>query len=900
MIFKTLSTIILLLSFSAINAQNITGRVLTPDGSPVASAKITFTNNIKPSISYQATTNADGEYAISYSDKLKSSLLSKASVDVDKLAGQMTFYFTLNQSSQIDIKLYDVSGRQPVTIYSNNCPAGNNSFSWDFTPYRNFVENKIFFISFISSDEIHTARLLMSDHSRHDFYTETIDLGDKSPAFNDSENSWTATASFSGYSDHTIRHTVLNGDQVVNFIMNKQTWVPFKCGSTYIGQYNGSNYTPFYIKGINIGAGIPGTSPAEMAPTADQYAKWFKLISEAGFNLIRVYTLHYPRFYQELEKFNKANPDKPLYIMHGAWLDEEYTGFDTNPDLYTSTVTYNPDVNAGSNLVTKTITDYFDDRIKEVVDVVHGNTSLPERWGWASGKYTADVSPWLLGYIIGREIYAIEVQKTNQNHPDISTYNGNIFKLDNCSATEAWATARLDSTLTYEQEKYNQQHPISFSSWPTLDPIDHPYETGPEDLVSVNLDKINETNAPAGYFASYHVYPYFPDFLVCEPEYRKSSDDQGENSYLGYLYDLKSHYPNRPLIISEYGVSSSWGSSRLSKNGMHHGGLTEKQQGDYIIRMMHNIKDADCGGGMLFSWIDEWFKYVWIFGQTTNAAHRNRWHNIYNAEQNYGLITFIPKEPDYTSFGYKSQSDVFEHARMASDIEGIYINIKLKQTITDKDTLWLALDTYNAGKGESLLPNNRTVNNRAEFCVEIQKNKATLYVTKAYSMYGIGQAGYPITGQYFRSIPSDKGLWTKVIWRNHRDDSFCGGNIFDASNLKIRDNNNPIRHDAVIIDNKEITVKLPWGILNFNDPSTLQVAHITDYSINGNNSEKTESSDGIAITLYKGDSKFTLPRYVWQPWDEYKMPKTTEYKKSSYYMVKQALPEFPIYLNTNQ
>ncbi|WP_301197399.1 carboxypeptidase-like regulatory domain-containing protein [Plebeiibacterium marinum] len=875
-------------------AQNFNGTILDQYGSPIINASVTIYNNFNSSQKSRTSTDSNGAYSLSVAENSNPDILY-AYATSDQLSYKLNFSFALKKESKLDITIYDLQGKEIEHIYSATCPEGIQNFTWDYSHLNNYLNQRIFLINFRSQNSGKTVKFAHFNTQRIDFYFEHLETEDFNSS-NVANNTYTAVIEGEGFNTHTDR-LIKPEDTEQNFIINKEYYIPFKCGKKYIEQYEGDTYTPFYIKGINLGAAIPGTSPAEMAPSSEQYAMWFSMMKQAGYNLIRVYTLHYPRFYQELKKFNEANPESPLYLMHGAWLDEEYEGFDGQANLFTSEIKFVRDVNISTEFETAPISEYFDNRIKEVIDVVHGNATLPERWGWASGKYTADVSPWILGYIMGREIYANEVYYTNLLNPDINSYEGEVFSLLHGTASEVWATERLDKAMTYEKDEYMQQHPISFSSWPTLDPIEHPTEHGPEDMVDIDLDKIDETHAPAGYFASYHVYPYFPDFMSCDPSYTDYTDYMGSNSYLGYLNDLKSQYTNRPLIISEYGVSSSWGTSRFSSNGMHHGGLTEQEQGNYIVRMMHNIKDSGCGGGILFSWIDEWFKFVWIFGETTHPSTRNRWHNIYNAEQNYGLITFIPEEADFSQFGYSSNDEKIDQIRVSSDIEGLYVKLKLKAKFESNDTIWVALDTYNKAKGESILPNNKRVRNRSEFCVSITKAEANLYVTKAYDMYGIGQEGFPASGQYFRSIATNGNGWNKVKWKNHRDINYCAGSEFDAGYLRIRDENNPKRSDAIIIKRNEIIVKLPWAMINFNDPSQLKVAHITDYRLHGGtNYNQTVESDGVAVTAFWGDCHVSTPRYLWDKWDSYSMPPTKEYKKSSYYIVKEALKNYPAYI----
>lgn len=400
--------------------------------------------------------------------------------------------------------------------------------------------------------------------------------------------------------------------------------LPYSTNSTHLTVWNGTEYIPFFIKGMNMGVAVPGTFPGELAATRAQYSKWFTEIKEGGFNCIRLYTLHYPRFYEVLDSFNLANPQNPLLFIQGVWLNEEL------PD-YNSDLTF--------------MTDTFNVEIEENVDCVHGNRFIEVRQGKAFGAYDSDVSKWCLGYIIGREIYPNEIFTTNDNNPTSTSFSGNHFSISDATASEVWCTSRLDHLVSYESQAYETQRPISLSSWPTLDPIIHTEEENrDEDTASIDLSKIMLTDAPAGFFVSYHAYPYYPDFISDQSDYLTHYDYYGSNSYEGYLEDLKSHYEGFPLIIAEFGVPSSWGVAHYASSGMNHGGFDETGQGNTNLRMLETIENSDCGGGISFAWIDEWFKRTWVTDSLdNNPESRILWHNITAAEQNFGLISFEKK-----------------------------------------------------------------------------------------------------------------------------------------------------------------------------------------------------------------------------------------------------------------
>ncbi len=154
--------------------------------------------------------------------------------------------------------------------------------------------------------------------------------------------------------------------------------------------------------------------------------------------------------------------------------------------------------------------------------------------------------------------------------------------------------------MTYENDNYKVQHPVTFSSWPPTDPLSHVTESNLEDESdlaglsaetrvdifssdSVNITSKHFTTEPgfqAGLYASYHVYPYWPDFLNNEPRYKEYNDRFGPSSYYGYLAELKEYYNDRPLLIAEYGLPNGPLPVHIQPQGWNHGGLSEAAGGE--------------------------------------------------------------------------------------------------------------------------------------------------------------------------------------------------------------------------------------------------------------------------------------------------------------------------------
>ncbi len=110
---------------------------------------------------------------------------------------------------------------------------------------------------------------------------------------------------------------------------------------------------------------------------------------------------------------------------------------------------------------------------------------------------------------------------TNANNPGENNHAGAFFQLSEADPIEVWLAQRLDSLMIYEHELYHEVRPTGFSSWPTLDPLFHPteqaIEESEEDDEQIDLANMVSTDSSGGFFIGYHAYPYYPDFIIQDP-----------------------------------------------------------------------------------------------------------------------------------------------------------------------------------------------------------------------------------------------------------------------------------------------------------------------------------------------------------------------------------------------
>lgn len=647
--------------------------------------------------------------------------------------------------------------------------------------------------------------------------------------------------------------------------------------------YQNGVWKKFFMKGVNMGIALPGRWFTEFPKDLGTYLKWFQGIGNMNANCIRIYTLLDPIFYEALLLYNEQHSEHPLYLLQEIWPEENPEGHDYLQDDYVES---------------------YRREIENVINAVHGQAKIGERKGRAFGTYRADVSPYVIGYLVGRELEPEEVISTNENNKSYH-FQGSYVNCPDGSATEKWLAWACDYAVQYEESQYQWQHPVAVVSWPTLDSLSHDSEWNEygdksreyNDKVSIDLENFHlGEKMEAGLFGAYHIYPNYPDFMNNEDSYNRYYDDQGRLRYGGYLKEFLSTQKKFPVLVAEFGLATGMGNAHSNPDGYHHGGLSEEEQGQGVVRMMNAIQREGCMGGIIFEWMDEWAKKTWITEPFMIPYERKvLWHNAIDPEQNYGILAIEPVPPLKPSYTVKS-TGIIQKMDMSMDGTFLYIDIFLcfGKDLEDK-TLLLGLDTYDRRRGEFNLGENIPVKvlSGVEFLVKInKKNGGEIRVIPSYNI-----------SQYkFSSQASSVGIFEKIDPVINKQRITKEGRIIpeirqQGSVLKYGSLNNNVNH--WYIEENAIHLRLPWGRLNVTDPSQGMVLDDSKDYVNYPARDvfqirKTEGiivygllldRDNQILDHFPGQSKFTkAPPYVWDTWD---LPAYRERLKKSYFIIQE-------------
>jgi hypothetical protein len=612
--------------------------------------------------------------------------------------------------------------------------------------------------------------------------------------------------------------------------------------------YRRGQWEDLYVKGVNMGMALPGKWFTDFPKDETTYLRWFEKISEMHANTIRVYTLMDPSFYRALQIFNERNGESPLWLLQEVWPEE-------HP--------------ADMNYLLPGYHQSYAAEIKHVVDAIHGNAKITERRGRAYGEYTANVAPYVLGYLAGRELEPDEVIETDRSNKGF-LYTGKYVGIKaGGTPTESWLAQSIDELLAYEEETYGWQHPAAIVGWPTLDPLPHETEwsggnhAAPyNDKASIDIRNFTEQKRmKGGLFGAYHIYPNYPDFMNNEPRYDQYSDEEGRLRYGAYLQEFKAVQGGYPAIVAEFGLATGLGNAHWNPDGYHHGSLTEKEQGEGIVRMMKAIHSEGYAGGVVFEWMDEWAKKTWITEPFMIPYERHVfWHNAMDPEQNYGLMAMEsvkPKVPQYTAQGEAGLSKV----AMSADETYLYLELTADRPISwETEDVIIGLDTYDRDRGEFLYHGE---NGRGDAAAAVEFRSGMeflLHIKDSGNALLLATPSYNISRQGYASVPSTTGRFEVIRKKINNEAVLKSGKRIparyeDSSAMPFGDFSEP--QHLIYSEENRLEIRIPWAKLNFTDPTE---ARVLDNPVSGANRSdaqgplRTAVTEGIVVSIFLKDT----------------------------------------------
>ena len=328
---------------------------------------------------------------------------------------------------------------------------------------------------------------------------------------------------------------------------------PNEMGNTSFGVDNNyilKNNLPFQIKGVVYVPGYPGFLPWEIENSTSLPVELRNSIYTDISN-IKAMGANTIRFWGAPKYCYEALKNvEELYFIQTIWIKGDEPDFQ-NPLFKENTKTY----------------------IREVIDRIYSVFN--------------DNSPPLVAITIGNELSESSILSTNAAHPNISNFIGNYIITDsNITATEAFIAEMADFVRTYEFSTYGNKSLLTYSNEiRTADIIDIPF-----------LD-----------FISHNAYSY------AVPYYRPGTVPGSSSGTLfqGWIEEIKSKHPNKPLLITETGLSVSPNAFHVGPPNYGYGGNTESEQATGLLQNINDINTSalPSAGVCIHEYLDAWWKF---------------------------------------------------------------------------------------------------------------------------------------------------------------------------------------------------------------------------------------------------------------------------------------------------
>ena len=661
----------------------------------------------------------------------------------------------------------------------------------------------------------------------------------------------------------------------------------FRTRGRTIQQWADGRWEDFEIRGVDVSSSLPGEPASDYAADEDDYLRWLEAIAQLGANTVRVYTVMDSDFYDALYTFNTES-GSTLYLLQGLQVSDE--------------------ANYGAE-------DAYDDDFRELllqngqaaVDVIHGNRRIATGDVTGTGSYRCDVSPWVLGYLVGSEWDSGNIAYTNHSTNYPTAYSGTYFTTaPGTSRFEALLAEIMDRIVSYETEKYETQRLIAFINDPSNDPF--AYET----LYATRFFKYNQVDAEnivptealqSGYFAAYRLSRFSEDFLdYFTPKQRAELGDllTGLNTaaeYSGYL-DLLGRYHTMPVVAAGFGFSTA-------RVPVYEGEppLSEQEQGARIVGVCRDAADAGWAGVFVSTWQDVWERKTWNVSYATVDSVMPVWQDKEDDGQNYGLLEFSREgSPACVVDGdvseWTAEDVVLEtdggSLSMKYDEKYLYFYVRQDGFDPETGTLYIPIDTT-PRSGSTYCENYGLTFERAcDFVICLDAGgESRVVVQERYELLWAMHAYETDRADAYEDLrDADSPTFRPIRLLVQREDpvpvvgGWAAAPTYEAGRLRrgTADPDDPA-YDSLAdfqLTGDGVELRLPWELLNFGDPSE-QMIHDDYYE---NYGVEYLRIDEMWVGFRTGDGggyRIPMAAFALEGWDD--ADAYRERYKESYYIL---------------
>jgi hypothetical protein len=384
--------------------------------------------------------------------------------------------------------------------------------------------------------------------------------------------------------------------------------------------------------------------------------------------------------------------------------------------------------------------------------------------------------------------------------------------------------------------------PIAFVNWPTTDPLRHPDEPlAQEDLLQLDANHVRPTEQwPAGTFASYHAYPYYPDFL--QSQY--SGDPYG-----GYLAALRKHHATMPTLISEFGVPSSLGSAHTGPLGRDQGGHSEQEAMRINADLLRIIAKQGLAGGFLFGWADDWSRFTWNTVGHQVGARRSMWHDPLTNEQNFGLLAMDPMDDEASARQLFDSDDAWPAQRVTAWTDEAYLHLRIELAGSPPGTLLAGFDVLPAITGPPMAGSGDRRPD-AVFALNLMGRGGQAYIRNQLDPVRL-DVGVPASARG----PAPDGWKPFELVMNRKPVELQNPGLLTYGDWRSTDSLALWHRDG-----DKLEIRVPWAMLGFADPSTHQVG------VPAKGVLTTQVSPGVTVSLTASGTEQAIGQVSWENW----------------------------------